>query len=143
MIVTDKDWIGPWVCERTGGTFEPSTSTAIGWMQSDGTLSAGTVYDMFNGRSICMHVAAEKPVTRNFLNTCFSYAFDQLGVQKAIGLVDSTNDAALRFDRKLGFVEEARIADAGKTGDLVLLTMTRQQCRWIKEATHGRQERCA
>lgn len=138
MIVTDKELIGPWVCERTGGTFEPSTSTAIGWMQSDGMLSAGTVYDMFNGRSICMHVAAEKPVTRTFLKACFRYAFDQLGVQKAIGLVDSTNESALRFDHHLGFVEEARIKDAGKNGDLVLLTMTKAQCRWIEGETHGR-----
>lgn len=138
MIVTDKDWIGPWVCERTGGIYEPSTSSAIGWMQSDGTLSAGTLYDMFNGRSICMHVAIEKPITKTFVKTSFDYAFNQLGVQKVIGLVDSTNDSALRFDHHLGFVEEARIKDAGKDGDLILLTMTRQQCRWIQGEARGR-----
>lgn len=137
MIVVDKDRVGPWVCERTGGSYDPACAAAIGW-EEGGELVAGTLYDMFNGRSICMHVAVEKPVTRTFTRTCFDYPFNQLGVQKVIGLVDSTNDSALRFDRHLGFVEEARIADAGKTGDLVLLTMTRQQCRWIQGEAHGR-----
>lgn len=136
MIVTDKDRIGPWVCERTGGRYEPTCSQAIGW-ESDGELVAGTLYDQYNGRSICMHVAAEKPVTRAYTRACFSYAFEHLGVQKVLGLVDSTNSAALRFDRHLGFVEEARIKDAGKFGDLIVLSMTRPQCRWIGDR-HGR-----
>lgn len=131
MIVFDADRIGPWVCKKTGGTFEPSTSTAIG-IETDGALTAGVVYDMFNGRSVCMHVAIDKPVTREYTRVCFDYPFNQLGVNKVLGLVDSTNSKALRFDRHLGFVEEARISDAGKDGDLVILTMTRQQCRWIK-----------
>lgn len=130
MIVADAARIGPWVCARTGGTFEPGCSTAMGW-EIDGELVAGVLFDQFNGRSICMHVAAERPVTRSYTRACFSYVFNQLGVMKAIGLVDSTNAKALRFDSHLGFVEEARIKDAGKFGDLVILTMTRQQCRWL------------
>lgn len=103
-------------------------------MEEDGQITAGVLYDMFNGRSVCMHVAIEKPVTRKYTRTCFDYPFNQLKVSKVLGLVDSTNDKALRFDKLLGFTEEARIADAGKTGDLVILSMTRQQCRWIKGA---------
>lgn len=137
MIVFDKDRVGPWVCARTHGKFESSTSEAIGF-ETDGELTAGVVYDMFNGRSVCMHVAAEQSVTRQFTRVCFDYPFNQLGVNKVIGLVDSTNHKALRFDTHLGFVQEACIKDAGKHGDLLILTMTRQQCRWIKEASHGR-----
>jgi len=137
VIVFDTDRIGQWVCERTKGAYEPGTSKAIGF-ETDGTLTAGVLYDMFNGRSVCMHVAIEKPVTREYTRVCFDYPFNQLGVVKVIGLVDSTNAKALRFDKHLGFVEEARIVDGGRIGDLVLLTMTRQQCRWIKEATYGR-----
>jgi hypothetical protein len=137
VIVFDAERIGPWVCERTGGRYEPSTSAAVA-MEEDGVITAGVLYDMFNGRSICMHVAIEKPVSRRFTRICFDYPFNQLKVHKVMGLVDSTNSKALRFDKLLGFVEEARIEGAGKTGDLVILTMTRQQCRWIKEASHGR-----
>lgn len=136
MIVVDAAKVGPWVCERTGGQYDPACSSAIGWEQ-DGSLVAGVLYDHYNGRSICMHVAIEKPVTRGYTRACFAYPFEQLGVQKVVGLVDSTNEKALRFDKALGFVEEGRIADAGKHGDLVFLTMTRQQCRWIKGAQRG------
>jgi len=137
VITLDAARVGPWVCERTKGKFEASTSTAIGW-EVDDELTAGVLYDMFNGRSVCMHVAIEKPVTREYTRICFDYPFNQLGVLKVIGLVDSTNTQALRFDKHLGFTEEARIVDGGREGDLVLLTMTRQQCRWIKETSHGR-----
>lgn len=133
MIVFDASRIGPWVCERTGGKFEPTTSTAIG-MEEDGKLTAGVLYDMHNGRSICMHVAVEKPVSRRFTWMCFDYPFNQLKVEKVMGLVDSTNEKALLFDKKLGFTQEACIAGAGKHGDLLILTMTRPQCRWIKGA---------
>lgn len=137
MIVFDAERIGPWVCERTGGKYEPGTSAAIG-LEKDGRLQAGVLYDQFNGRSVCMHVAIEERISREYTRVCFDYPFNQLGVNKVLGLVDSTNEKALRFDKHLGFVEEARIAGAGKTGDLVILTMTRQQCRWIKGEINGR-----
>ncbi len=138
MIVFDAQRIGQWVFDRTGGKYDATTSTAIGY-EVDGALTVGVVYDMFNGRSVCMHVAAEKPVTRDFTRVCFDYPFNQLKVSKVLGLVDSTNDKAIRFDKHLGFVEEARVADAGRYGDLLILSMTRQQCRWIKkEQHHGR-----
>ncbi len=130
MITTDASIVGPWVCERTGGQYEAGTSTAIGWL-TDGNLTAGCLFDMYNGASICMHVAADRPVTKAYTKYCFQYVFCQLKVKKAIGLVDSINDRALRFDHKLGFVEEARIANATKDGDLVILTMTKEQCRWL------------
>lgn len=138
MIVFDKDRIGPWVCERTGGLYEASTSQAIG-LEKDGQLIAGVLYDNFNGRSCCIHVAAEgkRWMTREYLKVCFDYPFNQLKVNQLIGLVDSENEQARRFDEHLGFRVSAVIPDAGKTGDLMIYTMHRNQCRWIGE-THGR-----
>lgn len=134
MITTDAATVGPWVCERTGGTFEPNTSTAIGW-EEDGELRAGVLYDQYNGRSICMHVASDgsrRWMTREYLGVCFDYPFHQLGVNRIIGLVDSTNQQALRFDLALGFKIECEIEDAGKTGSLVILSMSKDSCRWLK-----------
>jgi RimJ/RimL family protein N-acetyltransferase len=142
VITTDKDRVGPWVCERTGGLYEPSTSSAIG-IERDGKLVGGVLFDMFNGRSICMHVASDGTghwLTREFLTTCFSYPFLQLGVEVIIGLVDSTNEAALRFDKALGFKVEHTIENAGKTGNLVLLSLAKANCRWIDGGPHGRKK---
>lgn len=146
MIVTDVSRVGPWVCERTGGKFEPGCSAAIGW-EEDGELRAGVLYDQFNGRSICMHVASDgsrKWMTREYLWVCFDYPFHQLGVNRIIGLVDSTNEQALRFDLALGFKVECEIEDAGKTGSLVILSMSKDSCRWLRIGErHGRKVRRA
>jgi hypothetical protein len=82
-----------------------------------------------------MHVAAvpgARWMTREFLWVCFDYPFNQLRVNKILGLVDSTNVPAQRFDQNLGFVLEHSIKDAGKVGDLLVYSMTRQQCRFLE-----------
>ena len=130
----DASIIGPWVCERTGGQWN-GEGACIG-MVKDGAIVAGVIFDHYNGQSACMHVASDGSrhwLTRKFLETCFDYPFNQLKLKKVIGLVDSMNIDALKFDKHLGFVEEAVIKDAGAKGDLHILTMTRQQCRFLKD----------
>lgn len=131
-IVTGEDRrVGEWVCARTNGSY--TEGVAIG-LERDGVLIAGVLYDHYNGASIAMHVAAEGKqwLNRDYLWFCFWYPFEQLKVNKVIGPVPSTNEAALRFDKHLGFIEEARIKDGAPGGDLILLTMTRQQCRYLE-----------
>lgn len=126
--------VGEWVCAKVGATFNPQEATAIG-LERDGSLVAGVMFDHYTGRSIAMHVAGEGGhwMTRDYARACFGYAFNQLGVGKIIGLVDSTNQAARRYDEHLGFHLEATITGAGKVGDLLIYSMTPQQCRWIGE----------
>jgi RimJ/RimL family protein N-acetyltransferase len=130
--------VGSWVCERTGGQYSPVDSAAIG-LERDGALIAGVLYDHFNGASVAMHVAAAGPhwLDRAYLAACFAYPFLQLGVKKVLGLVDSTNAAARRFDEHLGFVIEATIRDAAPHGDLLIYSMTPAQCRYIKGLAHA------
>ena len=142
MIVYDAARIGPWVCERTGGVYD-GLGTGIG-IERDGELIGAVLFDNYNGRSICIHVASNGTghwITPEFLRQVFHYPFIQLGVSVIIGQVDSTNLPALTFDRSIGFVEEHVIPDAGKFGDLVILTMRPAQCRFLKlkERQIGRQ----
>jgi RimJ/RimL family protein N-acetyltransferase len=124
--------VARWVCERVGGSYDPGSMTALG-LERDGVLIAGVMFDHYNGRSVAMHVAGDGGhwMTREFARACFGYAFNQLRVGKVLGFVDSTNTAARRYDEHLGFVLEATITGAGKTGDLLIYSMTPQQCRWI------------
>lgn len=142
-ITFDPDWVGPWVCEKTGGNFSAGDSAAIGLVspKTDG-LVAGVLFDNYNGRSVCMHVASvpgARWMTREYLWVCFDYPFNQLNVNKILGLVDSTNVPAQKFDQNLGFVLEHTIRDAGKVGDLLVYSMSRQQCRFLEMGEkHGR-----
>jgi RimJ/RimL family protein N-acetyltransferase len=132
-IVSGGDQVGEWVFKLTGGGWTPGRGTSLGLLEN-GVLIAGVAYDNWNGSSLCMHVAAIRPKTwlnRPFAWAAFSYPFDQLKVRKVIGLVSSKNEAAIRFNRSLGFVCEATLADASPDADLLLFTMTREQCRWL------------
>ena len=135
MIVFDRDRLGPWVAERTGGTYYEDSGQTIG-LEKNGVLVAAVLYDNCTGRSVQMHVASDgssRWMTREFLSVCFDYPFNQLKVKKIIGLVDSTNAEAIRFDENIGFQLEHVVTDAGRHGDIRIYSMTRQQCRWIKD----------
>lgn len=134
-MLTFGEHVCEWLAPRTGGSYYKGSGQGIG-LEKDGELIAGVMFDNCTGRSVQMHVAAipgRRWMTKEYLRVCFDYPFRQLGVCKIIGLVDSTNQDAMRFDLHLGFIEEAVIKDAGKHGDLHILSMTRQQCRFIGE----------
>lgn len=137
IVLHQDEIVGRWVCRMTGGEY--SGGVAIG-MADDVKLIAGVLYDTYNGASIAMHVAghARSWMTREYLWMCFHYPFEQLKVKKVIGLVSENNGQARRFDEHLGFVLETRIKDAHPDGDLLIYSMTRQQCRFLELKRHGR-----
>lgn len=133
-LTFDSDVVGPWVTARLGGTWSPTTSRAMGQVV-DGELVGGAIVEAFNNRTAISHVAGTSPqwLTKTFTLVFFDYVFNQAGFDVLLGPVDSTNVQALRFDTHLGFRPEAMIAGGGKDGvDLILLTMRRADCRWLK-----------
>jgi RimJ/RimL family protein N-acetyltransferase len=138
IITARQTELALWFSRATGS--EPTTdATVYIGLERDGAICAVVAFDGYKKRSICMHVAAtgKKWMTKEYLRYCFHYPFEVAGVDKIIGLVDSTNADAMRFDLHLGFEVEAVIKGAGEFGDINILTMTRAQCRFldIKRAT--------
>jgi hypothetical protein len=133
VLSFDKELIGQWVAKRVNGVFTPENSSCIGLLNKDGNIVAGVWYESYTKTSIMTHIAIEGKMSKEFLSIIFDYPFVQLGVNKLIGPTNSNNDAALRFNDKLGFVEEARIKDAFPDGDMILLTMTKDKCRFLGE----------
>lgn len=87
-----------------------------------------------------MHSVIQDPsaVTRGIVREVFEFPFVICGVGSILALVESTNEKALKFDEKLGFKRKTVIEDGGIEADLVVLEMTRQDCRWIrKENVNG------
>lgn len=135
------DAVGHWVAGKLGGRYHAGASWAIG-LRRGLFLCAGVIFENWNRRSITCHIAVnravEGAVTRRFLWAIGDYAFGQCGVEKVIGPVGSANTAAIEFDKRLGFIEEARIRDAHPDGDLVLLTVTRDTYRY-RDDRYGQQ----
>lgn len=136
---------GPWTLKKLQpeGVWIPGLAHCIGlWegppgsiLHSDCQQIAGVLFNEFNGASIQMHVAAEpgaKWLNRAYLGICFGYAFRQCKVNKVLGYVGSQNLVAQRFDKHLGFKEETRIPDAHPDGELIIYSMTRDECRWLE-----------
>lgn len=133
LIIGADDVIGPWVCKQLQSTWTPNRGKTIGLIDAKGIV-AGVVYENFNGASVSMHIATRGGnwLTRRFMWICFDYPFNQLGCKKLLGLVSEKNTAARLFDERLGFVQEARLKDCSPTGDLLIYTMTREQCKWLQ-----------
>lgn len=107
---------------------------AIG-LERDGRLIGGVLFEGYNGKTIWMHVAgdpATKWCTRHYRYAAFAYPFLQLKVDAVRGYVDASNARALRFDKHLGFEEEARLTGAAADGgDVVIVVMRRENCRHV------------
>ena len=143
-VVTDRDGdplvVFPWVAKRALLSWSEDTKS-IGLMRDDGTLAAGVVYNGFMGGCCQMHVAIDGRITRDFLCACFSYPFEQLGLESVIGLVPSGNVDALKFDHHLGFNTKTRIKHGARGGeDLLILELQKKYCRFLGEK-YGRRRK--
>jgi len=134
VVVGDKQRVADWVAEKIGCSKWHSDFEALG-LEQDGQLVGGCVIDSYVKDARCaMHVAGEgrKWLNREFIRACFGYVFTQLNCKVALGPVPSTNEAAIRFDKHLGFTEACRIEDGCPDGDLVLMQMAKAKCRWLE-----------
>jgi len=111
----------------------------MGYVKDDSEVLWAASYDHFEQGSVQVHLAVDNPKieTRQAIREVFEYPFYQLRVKKLIGIVNSENTRALTFDLRLGFHVEATIEDAYDRGDMYILSMTQEQCRWLRGKSNG------
>lgn len=131
VVTADQDYMRSWLSNKLGEKL-PENTTCIG-QEKDGNLIAVIGYCGFRAKSCLMHVAAidENWISKDLLWATFDYPFNKLGVSVILATVSSNNKEALKLDRHLGFVDKAYIEDAHEDGDLVILAMRRENCRWL------------
>lgn len=119
----------PHICEEL--VYAPTKMVQSIVCVEDGEPIAGVIYDTYNTVSISAHiwVAPGKKPSREWFVAIFDYPFNRLKVSKIVGQIGQTNANALRLDKHLGFVEEARVRDFSPEGDLLIYTMTKDQCK--------------
>ena len=131
MIVLGHE-VGRWVAAKNNQMYFEANSQAVGW-EKDGEIVAGVIYDGWNKQSIVCHIAATESLTATFLAKVFDYSFRQLQVHKMIATVSSKNFKSIRLVTHMGFKEEAKIKDAHPLGDIVIFTMTKEDCKFLGE----------
>jgi hypothetical protein len=87
----------------------------------------------FCGRTCCMHVAGDgRWLTPYLIWFVFDFVFRRCDLEAVFGAVAGDNEAALKFDRHLGFKEVYRLPNGWDHGiDLVYLQMLRNTCPWF------------
>ena len=131
VTTENQDYLRSWITGVLGTKFGLETM-CIG-QEIDGKIVAVVAYTNFQGKSCCMHTASIAPnwISKDLLWAAFDYPFNSLKVKVILAAVASTNEEALKLDRHLGFVDKAYIEDAHLDGDLVILAMRRENCRWL------------
>ncbi len=136
LVLDQHERVAQWVAERTGCSTHAWAGFGCLGLEENGELVAGVVMESYTGRNANVHVAG---VGRNWLNknmllTCFIYCFNYLGLKRLTGLVPASNKEALAFDLHLGFKHEFTMIDGAKDGDLEVLVMRREDCRFLSIA---------
>ena len=131
LIVYGKQ-VGEWVAERAGCPYDSRYSAAIG-SQRNGVIHAGVIYTDWNKKSVVCHWAISRGIDRAWLWYIHYYVFRELGAYKVIAPVNSDNVKMLRVAPKMGFVKEGQLVDTQPSGDVVLFTLTADNCRFLGE----------
>ena len=128
MLGFDQDAISAFLCPRIGMPITPMNGIA---QVRDGQIVGAAGFTDWMDCSVQMHCAGDSAwLSRSFLQAVFGYAFAEKPV--VIGCVGSGNERALRLNRKLGFTVNGRIDGAHADGALVIMSMRRGECRWLK-----------
>lgn len=133
MIQLNNPDHGYIIASGAGVCFNPAVDMVIARVV-DGTLRGGVIYNGYTGASINLHVWGRdsKWADRDMLYMTFHYPFEQLSCRKVFGQIPANNTHALDFDLKLGFKIEARIPEVFPDEDLIVVSMKREDCRWLK-----------
>lgn len=93
-------------------------------------------YTDFFGKTCQAHIVnlGRKCTPKKLLWAMFDYPFNQIGIEVIIGIVNSSNESAMKYDQNLGFTEKCRFENVHDDGgDMVIFSMKKSECRFIKE----------
>ena len=131
IIDNDYDRLRDWWSDFMG---YPVTMQAMIGLEKDGEIICIFGYDNFNGKSCHQHFICNpgKYVPRDYIWFSYFYPFNQMGVEMLIGMLPSNNDRIIDLAKHAGFVEKYRIVGAHPEGDIILSTLNKQDCRFLK-----------
>ena len=132
VTTENQKYMGDWLVRMMNHPL-PEETVCIG-QEIDGNLVAVVGYCSFMPNACQMHIAAVGEVnwmSRDLLWAAFDYPFNVLGVKVILGQICGSNEDALKLNRHLGFKVVAEIPDAHMDGDLVIMAMKKEECRFL------------
>jgi hypothetical protein len=126
---------GDWVMSRVGGRrFTPGHDNSF-TTHRDGEILGGFVLCDYIGGSLTVHMAGDDKrwCSKELLWLVFHYAFEQVGCTKMIAPLPSNDPKVLAMDMRAGWQLETAVTDVYGPGiHMMVLTMTKDECPWLK-----------
>ena len=120
-----------------GKTF--GACTALGVVRG-GYLLGGVVYHNYTGHDIQASLAFDRPgwALPGTLRALFGYPFNDLKVSRMTAIIGRKNKRSRKLCEGLGFKLEG-VHAKGLDGfqDAMTFGLLKENCRWIKDRTHG------
>lgn len=122
-----KSWL-----ERILGQKFGDEARFIG-QEKDGNLVAVVAFTNFITNACAMHIGSvgDNWMSKDLLWACFDYPFIKLEKKVILVTLEASNEEAVRLNRHLGFQEKAVIKDAHEFGDLMIMSMRKEDCKWL------------
>lgn len=133
LVFDERERVGRWVAQGGDPLARYGNYYAMG-AERDGDLVAGIVIDhVLEGANGFAHITITKPGKdlHALLRAFFDYAFNQCNLKRVTGMCPSVWPKVLAFDKKIGFEEEFVIKDGFPGGDMVVLVMRPETCKWL------------
>lgn len=133
ITTENQSQLRDWLSEV--GKFEYPQETACIGQEKDGKLIAVLGYNNFSPNSCQIHVASTDVywLNKDLLFAIFDYPFNKLGVKVILAPIYKGNTKSLNLCRKLGFEQVADIPYGHPEGDLIVVAMKRNQCKWLQQ----------
>jgi len=132
IIVSEQEILSKWLSDRIG--YKPNLGLqCIGNASSDGKILGVAGYDSWNGASCNIHIAGEGNnwLSRAFLHIMFDYPFNRENVKVLICKISSQNKKSIKFAKHIGFEEVGVIENGAIDGNLVIMQLQRENCRFL------------
>lgn len=131
MILFDDREAGVWAANKLGCVFNPQNSVAISLRNKNKIQACATVYEYLVNSCQVSIVGEGAWAGKDFVTSVMRFCFDQLRVKKVLAFIDSENIRSIRLAEGIGMQKEHVILSAGKVKDLVIYSMTREQCNYV------------
>ena len=127
--------IGNWYAGKVKNPiFEPYS--AIGFLDTSGTLQGAAIFNNYNGANIEMHFYGPKCITRSNFRFVLAYIFNELSCVRITVLPPRSNKAMLKILPRLNFTYETVLRSyygPKKQDDAIVYRMTSiEASKWIK-----------
>lgn len=127
-MLVQGEYVARWVMEKVGSYTEGMT--ALGW-EINGVIVAGTAFENWNGNNMFGHQRIDSPPPKGYWITVVDYIFNQVKVKRFTATVEADNHKAISLNYKIGFVIETTLKDAGRNGDLHIMTLWPENCKML------------